>query len=93
MNDQIIITEQDNTLVVENQTDQVVVVVETQQTVVEVSAQGPQGPQGLPGPSGSSLIGGYGVGLSGEIAGDVLGFNGSSWYNRRQETLSDGGNF
>lgn len=58
--------------------------------VVEVLAAGPQGPAGAPGPSS---IGGYGFSIEDEINGDVLGFNGSVWYNRRQETLSDGGNF
>lgn len=59
--------------------------------IVEVVASGPQGP---PGPSGNSDIGGYPTsGISSPINGDVLGFNGSAWYNRAQETLSDGGNF
>ena len=61
-----------------------------QPTLIQVVAAGPQGPQG---PSGSSDIGGYGVSISDAINGDVLGFNGTVWYNRRQETLTDGGNF
>lgn len=61
-----------------------------QPTVVEVVAQGPQGPAG---PSGNNDIGGYGFAINGIANGDVLGFNGAAWYNRRQETLSDGGNF
>ena len=61
-----------------------------QPTVVEVLAAGPQGPSG---PPGSSSIGGYGFAIDDAINGDVLGFNGAAWYNRRQETLSDGGNF
>lgn len=76
-----------------------------QPTIVEVVAagpsgpqgiqgiQGPEGPQGPQGPSGSNDIGGYGVSILNAINGDVLGFNGAAWYNRRQETLSDGGNF
>lgn len=93
MNDQVIITEQDNTIVVENDSVQIVVVEETQQSIVEVMAQGPQGPTGPQGPSGSAAIGGHEVLLAGEQDGDVLGFNGVVWYNRRQETLADGGNF
>jgi len=61
-----------------------------QPTIVEIVSVGPQGPQG---PSGANDIGGYGVTVSDAINGDVLGFNGAAWYNRRQETLSDGGNF
>jgi hypothetical protein len=58
--------------------------------VIEVVAAGPQGPAGTPGPNS---IGGYGFAIEDEVNGDVLGFNGTAWYNRRQETLSDGGNF
>lgn len=61
-----------------------------QPTVVEVVSAGPQGPAG---PAGNSDIGGYGFSIAGITNGDVLGFNGTVWYNRRQETLSDGGNF
>mgnify|MGYP006921297475 CR=1 FL=1 len=58
-----------------------------QPTIVEVIAAGPQGP------AGPNEIGGYGIAIDDVINGDVLGFNGAAWYNRRQETLSDGGNF
>lgn len=62
--------------------------------IVEVVAIGPQGPQGPQGPAGLDTIAGYPTtGVSSPIDGDVLGFNGSAWYNRKQETLSDGGNF
>lgn len=64
-----------------------------QPTIVEVIAAGPQGPVGPQGPAGTNEIGGYGIAIDDVINGDVLGFNGAAWYNRRQETLSDGGNF
>lgn len=64
-----------------------------QPTIIEVVAAGPQGPQGPQGPSGSADIGGYEIAVADLINGDVLGFNGANWYNRRQESLSDGGNF
>jgi hypothetical protein len=63
---------------------------EQQPAIVNIVAVGPQGPQG---PSGSSNIAGYPVSASGLINGDVLGFNGAAWFNRRQESLADGGNF
>ena len=63
------------------------VVNDSEPEIVEVVAAGPQGP------SGPNSIAGYGFAIEDEIDGDVLGFNGTAWYNRRQETLSDGGNF
>lgn len=59
-------------------------------TIINVVAVGPQGP---PGPSGSNEIAGYPVSASDLINGDVLAFNGAAWFNRRQESLADGGNF
>lgn len=92
--------------IIRDLTPQIVEVIQDlQPTIVEVAARGPQGPSGpagaagatgpagAPGPAGPNTIGGYGFSIDGEIDGDVLGFNGASWYNRRQETLSDGGNF
>ena len=61
-----------------------------QPTLIEVVAAGPAGPAG---PAGNNDIGGYGFSIEEITNGDVLGFNGAAWYNRRQETLSDGGNF
>jgi hypothetical protein len=62
---------------------------EQQPAIVNIVAVGPQGP---PGPA-SPDIAGYPVSASGLINGDVLGFNGAAWFNRRQESLADGGNF
>lgn len=49
-----------------------------------------EGPQG---PAGPNSIGGYGFTIVGPQAGDILGFNGTTWYNRPQITVTDGGNF
>lgn len=68
---------------------QTILVVQDPQTLV-VSAPGPQGPQGEP---GENVIGGYAVAVEDLANGDVLSFTGTAWSNRRQETLSDGGNF
>jgi hypothetical protein len=65
------------------------VYVDQEPTIVNVVAVGPQGP---PGPA-SPDIAGYPVSAEDLINGDVLGFNGAAWYNRRQESLADGGNF
>lgn len=89
--------------IIRDLTPQIVEIIQDlQPTIVEVAARGPQGPagpagsagpEGPAGPAGPNTIGGYGFSIDGELDGDVLGFNGASWYNRRQETLSDGGNF
>lgn len=55
--------------------------------IVKVSSPGPQG---SPGPN---TIAGYAINVSGLTAGDLLGFNGSAWYNREDKTITDGGNF
>jgi hypothetical protein len=64
--------------------------------------EGPQGPQGLQGLQGLqgiqglpgiAFIGGYEVSLTNEGENDVLSFNGTTWINKKQETLADGGNF
>lgn len=68
----------------------VVVVDQPAPQIVEVVAVGPQGP---PGAIGGAEIGGYPISISSANDGDVLGFNGAAWYNRAQETLTDGGNF
>ena len=85
--EQITIVETTETIVITETPTQVVEVIQPVTQIVEVVSQGPQGP------AGPNTIGGYGFSIDGEIDGDVLGFNGASWYNRRQETLSDGGNF
>lgn len=73
--------------------------------VVSVGSQGPQGPagpqgeqgpQGPQGPAGSFDIIGYPVVQVGDLQnGDVLSFATDimAWYNRNQDTLTDGGNF
>lgn len=64
--------------------------VQVNQTSVQklvVGAVGPQGPPGL------ATIGGYGFNISGLTSGDILGFNGSAWYNRDDNSITDGGNF
>lgn len=72
----------------------VVVVDQPAPQIVEVVAMGPQGPQGVPGTGGSDTsLGGFPLSVAGASDGDVLGFNGTAWYNRPQETLADGGNF
>jgi hypothetical protein len=55
--------------------------------VAEVAAQGP------PGPPGPAEIGGFGIHLHDTSDGDLLSLQGSHWTNRRQDTLTDGGNF
>lgn len=57
--------------------------------IVKVSSPGPQGPAGPP----LGGIAGYSFNISGLTNGDILGFNGSAWYNRDQESITDGGNF
>lgn len=57
--------------------------------IVKVSSPGPQGPAGPP----LGGIAGYSFNISDLTAGDLLGFNGSTWYNRDDESVTDGGNF
>lgn len=96
MTDVVVITESSTNIVEVTQPPQSTDVVESPPpTIVDVVAVGPQGPPGPQGPAGSiSEIGGYPTtGVSTPNNGDILGFNGTTWYNRAQETLSDGGNF
>jgi hypothetical protein len=83
--------------IIRDLTPQIVEVIQDlEPTVIEVLARGPQGPQGPAGPSGSADIGGYPVQMIGEAENnDVLSFGSDimAWYNRKQETLTDGGNF
>jgi hypothetical protein len=74
-------------IIVDNPPQIIEVVKDPEPQIVEVIAAGPQGAVG------PNSIGGYGFSIDDEIDGDVLGFDGSVWYNRRQESLSDGGNF
>lgn len=73
-----------------NTTKNTVQVNQTSVQKVAVVSAGPQGPQG---PPGISTIGGYGFNFSGLTAGDILSFSGSAWYNRDDESVTDGGNF
>lgn len=88
----IVIVQTNSTDVAEITQDPAIVVVVDQPApqIVEVVAVGPQGP---PGSGSSNSLGDYPLTLSGATDGDVLGFNGTAWYNRPQETLADGGNF
>lgn len=52
--------------------------------VVEVVARGPQGP---------NQIAGVPFAINGLAEGDVLSYGSAAWRNRRQENLTDGGNF
>lgn len=75
-------------IVIQDDGSQIYVIEQDQQPqIVTIAAEGPQG---APGPNS---IGGYGFAIDNVIDGDVLGFNGAAWYNRHQETLTDGGNF
>lgn len=89
---EITVVETTETIVVTEKPTQVVEVANPQIQIVEVVARGPQGPQG---PTGDTTVGGYPVVMSNANNGDVLSFSTSimSWYNRNQETLTDGGNF
>jgi hypothetical protein len=62
-------------------------------TQVAYTIAGPQGPAGPTGPAGPNAIGGYPISISSATSGDMLSFDGSVWYNRAQESVSDGGNF
>lgn len=73
-----------------NTTTNSVQVNQTSVQKVNVVAAGPQGPKGDP---GLSTIGGYGFNFSGLTPGDLLSFSGSAWYNRDDESVTDGGNF
>jgi len=75
---------------VEAQPGLIVVPIDVVPITIEVVERGPQGPQGPPGNSG---IAGYDVEIQDITAGDVLAFAGSSWVNKRQTALTDGGNF
>lgn len=92
-NEIITIVETTETIVVNETPNQIVEVIQPVTQIVEVVARGPQGPKG---DSGNSDIIGYPVLQIGDIEnGDVLSFgtNIMAWYNRKQESLTDGGNF
>lgn len=76
--------------VTQNSTQQLTLTSTGNKQLVNVVAAGPQGPQG---PPGLATIGGYGFNIAGLTAGDVLSFSGSAWYNRDDESVTDGGNF
>lgn len=61
--------------------------------MVTMGTQGPPGPPGPQGPPGTVGLGGYAVDIDSPLTGDLLGFTGTSWSNRHQESLTDGGNF
>lgn len=90
MSDTIIVTSDGTTLQVVSTPAAVVEVIQPVTSIVEVAAAGPQGP---PGPSGGSTIGGHPVVVTSAQNGDLLGFNGTSWYNRADTDVTDGGNF
>lgn len=90
MTDTVVISGNGTTLEVISPASNVVEVIQPVTQVLEVAAVGPQGPAGL---SGSSAIGGFEVVIAGAQNGDLLGFNGTNWYNRRDNDVTDGGNF
>lgn len=95
MADEVItLVETTETIVVQQTNQQIVEVIQppTPQ-IIEVVQQGVQGP---PGPPGPNTIGGYPIIMDGSANnGDVLSFSTSimAWYNRAEQTLTDGGNF
>jgi len=85
------------TIVIEGSSEPVLVLVENPDPVVstEIAVQGPPGPPGPKGDSGTQeiTVNGFEIQIDAAAEGDVLSFSGSHWGNRRQETLTDGGNF
>lgn len=75
---------------VETQPGYIIVPFDNAPQLIEIVERGPQGPQG---PPGNASIGGYDVNIEDVASGDVLAFSGSSWINKPQEQLTDGGNF
>lgn len=56
--------------------------------------QGAKGIDGIQGPNGqATIIGTRDIQIVNLQAGDVLSFDSTNWINRKQELLSDGGNF
>lgn len=65
MSDQIVISEQDNQLVLEDSKTQLVVVTDNQATIVEVQARGPQGVKGDKGDASTNSVFIAGMNLGG----------------------------
>lgn len=102
--EQVELTESTTYVTVEGDGITLVEITETVESI-EITAPGPAGPQGIQGPTGpqgaqgpqgpagNSTIGGYGVSLTSATADDLLAFDGTTWVNRAQRAVSDGGNF
>ena len=76
-----------NEIVRQSNADPFVVVFQQEKEIVEVIHQGIQGPPG------DLSIFGFPIDINNVKENDLLAFSGSSWINKSQDKITDGGNF
>lgn len=76
-----------NEIVCQSNADTFVVVFQQEKEIVEVIHRGIQGP-----PGDSSFFG-FPFDINNVKENDLLAFSGSSWINKSQDKITDGGNF